>query len=632
MRKLVIVTFFLATCFAKGQNSNHNYLTIPPELKENANAVIRLDNMHISMTSPYKMKVERHLIVTVINKYGDPDAVINVDYNNHTSIKSIKAVVYNAFGFEIKKIKSKDIKDYSATDSGLYSDDRLKYYKYLPLKYPYTIDITTVIERENTAFYPRWIPIHGYYASTQESNFTLDYPKKQFNIKVKENNFKDFNIENLSSGGHIAYKATNLKAFEKEPLNPLFTKFAPNLVLAPNKFNLAGVHGEANNWKEFGQWMYSNLLLGRDQLSESTKSEIKTLVKGIEDPVERARKVYAYMQDKTRYISVQIGIGGWKPMRADEVDKMRYGDCKALVNYTQALLKEADVNAYYTVVYADTKKDIDKNLVAMQGNHAILCLPTKKDTVWLECTTQKHPFGYVGDFTNDRDVLVIKPEGGEIRHTKIYDVKENYQNSKGSYIIDNAGTLTGQLSITSSGVQFENHFKLDSKNQKESVKYYKSYFDNINNLNILKFTNKANKKTSVFKEEISLTASNYARKSGDRLLVTLNAFNKSSYVPKRMTTRLLPIEIDNGYLDKDSVTIHLPKTYKIEALPKSAHVSSTFGTYTTDIAQLNDSTLIYKRTYKVNQGIFPKDEYDNYRKFKKSVARKDNSKLILIKQ
>jgi len=628
-----LLYFLLFTCFiVNSQTTQYSYLTIPDSLKENANAIIRLDDTHIEMSSPYKMRIKRHLIVTVINKYGDVDASINVGYDKHTSIKSINAVVYNAFGFEIKKIKSKDIKDYAASDSGLYSDNRLKYYKYIPLKYPYTIDLTTIVEDENTAFYPRWIPIHGYYASTQESRFTLDYPKELLKISVKENNFKDFGIKNLSTPGHIEYGATNLKAFEKEPLSPIFIKFAPNLILAPNTFNLAGIHGSANNWSEFGKWMYSNLLLGRDQLSEGTKSEIKFLVKGIEDPVERARKVYAYMQDKTRYISVQIGIGGWKPMRADEVDKMRYGDCKALVNYTQALLKEADVNAYYTIVYANTKKDIDKDLVAMQGNHAILCLPTKKDTIWLECTTQKNPFGYVGDFTNDRDVLIIKPDGGQIRHTKIYDVKENYQNSKGSYTIDDAGTLTGQLSIISSGIQFENHFRLASKNQKESVKYYKSYFDNINNLNILKFTNKADKKASIFSEKVSLKASNYARKSGDRLLITLNAFNKSSYVPKRMTIRLLPIELDNGYLDKDSITIHLPKTYRIEALPKSAHISSTFGTYTTDIVQLNDSTLTYKRVYKVNQGIFPKEEYNNFRKFKKSIARKDNSKLILIKQ
>ncbi len=632
MKKLFFAFLLTSTQFINAQSFNYSYLTIPEDLKENANSVIRLDDTYIEMVSPHSMRIKRHLIVTVMNKYGDVDAEINVGYDKHTIIKSISAVMYNALGFEIKKLKSKDIKDYSASGSELYSDDRLKYYKYIPLKYPYTIDLTTVVEKENTAFYPRWIPIHGYYASTQKSHFTLKYPKGLFKIRVKENYFEGYNIKNLSTDGRIEYSVSNLKAIEKESFSPMFTKFAPSLLLAPNTFNLAGVHGHANDWKEFGRWMYSNLLAGKDQLSEQTKTEIKNLVKGIEDPIERARKVYAYMQEKTRYISVQIGIGGWKPIPADEVDKMRYGDCKALVNYTQALLKQADVDAYYTIVYANTKRDIDKDFVAMQGNHAILYLPTEKDTVWLECTTQKNPFGYVGDFTNDRDVLVIKPSGGEIKHTKVYDVKENFQYSVGSYSVNDEGALKGELSIKSSGVQFENHFKLAFKTPKEAVKYYKSYFDNINNLTISHFTNSTDKKLNVFSEHVELSATNYARKSGERLLLTLNAFNKSTYIPKRMLNRLLPIEIDNGYLDKDSITIHLPKSYKIEALPKSAHISSTFGTYKTDILKLNDSTLVYKRFYMVKQGVFPKEEYANFRKFRKGVVRKDNSKIILIKQ
>lgn len=631
--KKVLLYLLLFTCyFINAQTTQYSYLTITDSLKENANAVIRLDDTQIDMSSPYKMRIKKHLIVTVINKYGDVDATINVHYDKHSSIKSVEAILYNAFGFKIKKLKSKEIKDYSAAGSSLYSDSRLKYYKYIPLKYPYTIDITTIVEEESTAFYPRWLPIHGYYASTEESRFTVNYPKDLLKIRVKENNFKDYDIKNTSIPGHLKYSINNLKAIENEPLSPLFTNFAPNLVLAPNLFSLAGVKGSANNWTEFGQWMYSNLLLGRDQLTEGTKTEIKTLVKGIEDPIERARKVYAYMQEKTRYISVQIGIGGWKPMRANEVDKMRYGDCKALVNYTQALLKEAKVAAYYTIVYADTKKDIDKDFVAMQGNHAILYLPTKKDTVWLECTTQKNPFGYVGDFTNDRDVLVIKPDGGEIKHTKVYDVKENYQYTVGSYTIDNEGTLNGKLSIKSSGVQFENHFKLSYKTQKEAIKYYKEYFDNINNLSILKINNSTDKKASIFKEHVILSATNYARKSGERLLLTLNAFNKNSYVPKRMLNRLLPIEIDNGYTDKDSITISLPSAYKIESLPKSVSLKSIFGSYTTDITKLNDSTILYKRIHIVNQGIFPKEEYNNFRKNRKKIARKDNSKIILIKK
>src|SRR5690625_198168 len=87
----------------------------------------------------------------------------------------------------------------------------------------------------------------------------------------------------------------------------------------------------------------------------------------------KTRKIYQYIQDKVRNVSVQIGIGGWKPMPAMEVDKLSYGDCKALTNYTKVLLDALGIPSYYTVLYADSNTiDIHEDFVSFQGNHVIL--------------------------------------------------------------------------------------------------------------------------------------------------------------------------------------------------------------------------------------------------------------------
>ncbi|MDZ7615343.1 MAG: transglutaminase family protein [Flavobacteriaceae bacterium] len=170
---------------------------------------------------------------------------------------------------------------------------------------------------------------------------------------------------------HISYTFNNLDAIQAESLSPHFRDIAPMVRFAPDKFHLAGVNGQADNWKDFGKWIYDNLLAGLDRLSKETILKIQSLVRDVEDPVERARIVYKYMQDKTRYISVQIGIGGWKPMAASEVDRLGYGDCKALTNYTSSLLKAAGVPSYYTIIYANEKEICDLNLHQFRGNHAI---------------------------------------------------------------------------------------------------------------------------------------------------------------------------------------------------------------------------------------------------------------------
>jgi len=77
---------------------------------------------------------------------------------------------------------------------------------------------------------------------------------------------------------------------------------------------------------------------------------------------------------------------------------VKYGDCKGLSNYTHAILKTVDVASYYTVIQAGSQKvDFDSDFAAMQGNHAILAIPYKNQYYWIDCTSQTHPFGFVGD-------------------------------------------------------------------------------------------------------------------------------------------------------------------------------------------------------------------------------------------
>lgn len=60
------------------------------------------------------------------------------------------------------------------------------------------------------------------------------------------------------------------------------------------------------------------------------------------------------MQNKTRYVLISMGIGGWKPMPASEVSKKGYGDCKALTNYMRTLLTAKEgIPSYYAIIYND---------------------------------------------------------------------------------------------------------------------------------------------------------------------------------------------------------------------------------------------------------------------------------------
>jgi len=268
----------------------------------------------------------------------------------------------------------------------------------------------------------------------------------------------------------------------------------------------------------------------------------------------------------------------------------------------------------------------------MQGNHVILNIPTDDGDIWLECTSQEMPFGELGDFTDDRDVLVITPEGGEIRHTKVYDPRENSQNIKGSYIVESNGNIEAKVEVIYRGTQFDTHLGVESSNNKDKEKLYKEFWDNINNMTLRSIHAINNKKEGQFEEHIEFTATNYGAISGERMIIPLNAFNVTGKAPKRVRDRKLPVEVSNGFYDIDIVQIKLPEDYTIEAIASDVDIDTKYGSYSITIERIDETNIKFTRKLLLNSGNYPKEEYDAYRNFWRKVVKSDKSKIVLVKK
>ena len=634
MRNLFCALFFFVfTLISSAQKSEYAISTIADSLKENANAVVRLDQTDITIASQRSMNIKTFRVVTVLNEKGSNAVNAYEGYGKNTSVKSIEAIVYDAFGNELKKIKRKDFKDQSAVDGGtLISDNRYLYLEYTPISYPYTIAFNSEIETSTTAFIPSWMPLGGYYSSVEKSVLNVKYPAN-LGFRKKEYQFLNFNIKNIADSDiQLSYVATNIIAQKQEDYSPNFSDLYPKVMMGLEFFNLEGVDGNAKTWQEFGKWWADKILVGTDEISEETKSKMKTLVGTEQDPIKKAKLIYNYLQKKVRYVSIQEGIGGWKPMLASDVDRLGYGDCKALTNYTKALLKSVGVESYYTKLYGDSyKSNIKSDFVSQQGNHIILAIPTGDNYTWLECTSQDDPFGYQGTFTDDRDVLVIKPEGGEIVRTKIYEDGGNTQKDKGFYAIDESGNFSGSISIISEGSQYSSKARIESLQPTEKEAHYKNYWSNINNLKLGKITFTNDKDNIRFTEDVQLSALNYVSVSANKMIFPVDAFNQNTENVKRIRNRKNPFQIQRGYLDSDEIEINLPTGFAIEFLPSNFELKGKFGEYKTEIIKKENNKLIYKRSMFLNKGKYSNKEYDEYRLFMEQISRNDNAKIILTK-
>ncbi|WP_347922805.1 DUF3857 domain-containing protein [Pontimicrobium sp. SW4] len=603
---------------------------IPEELKKSANAVIRLSSLDVVIEKKNKMTYTYQRDVTVLNEKGNRFVEAYAGYDNQLKIRKIEAIIFDEHGEEIKKIRKRDFIDQSAVDGGtLYSDSRVLYMSYMPTSYPYTVSFTYEMETQNTAFIPSWRPITGYYVSVEKDSYRLK-DLANLEIRYKTKNFEGYDVKINSNDTFLEFSLSYIQAKKPEQLSPVLSKVSPHCMVAVNQFYYYGADGYASNWKEFGDWVFNALLKGRNTVSNETKDKITQLVKGIDNPLERAQIVYEYVQNNTRYISVQVGIGGVQPIPASEVDRLKYGDCKGLTNYTQALLTVANVPSYYSVVQSGQEiVDFDPEFATLeQGNHIILAIPNGDELTWIDCTSQVHPFGFIGDFTDNRNVLLVKEGGSEIVKTTFYPDNKNSQYTSAKIKLEANGNFTSDVEINTEGIQYDSRFRIENFSDKDLMSYYKNLWGDINDLNIANYKFNNDKNLVKFTEELQVDAKGYATLNSESIIFSPNIFNKNTFVPDRYRNRQFNMEIQRGYLDVDTFEIEIPENYMIEGLPESVTEENKFGEYVIDFL-IKDNTIIYKRKLLIKKGEYSKEDYNLYRDFRRKVSKLDKSIIVL---
>lgn len=625
----LILTVLLFSAGGMQAQNGYGSASIPAVIRKEASKVVRVENTELEITDIDRARLSVHEVVTVMNEKGRSALMFVQRTDKFVSLADVEIRTYDSTGKNTGKYKQRDL-TVLAIGEDLMDDSKMNMFEVPATSYPMTVEYTYEIKYKGILSYPPYeIQTPG--EGVENSSYTARV-KKELDLRYMEKNISIPPVV-ADDGKYKSYTwaVSNRPSIEDEEGAVSYETRYPTVLLAPNHFKLDDYEGDMTSWKAFGKW-YGDLKKGIDVLPEDRKRFYQDLVKTGKDDREKMKILYGYLQKNFRYVSIQLGIGSYKPFPAEVTDKKKYGDCKALANYMQAALQAIGIKSYQALVNAEYNSEpVDPSFPCNLFDHVILCVPGQKDSTWLECTSRTNDFAHLGTFTENRNALLITENGGVLVRTPGSRAGDNVFSAYTTIDLQEDGSGKTRTMVNATGEYKDDLIHISQEKADEQ----KSYF-----IDIMGFKDPDE---TVFQD--SLLQGSYKMEIGEHAesLPYLKTSGKM-FLPirvYRLWNRTLPKAEGrkqdfyfNCPFEKSDTTVYiLPQGYRMEALPEARNSKCALASYSTHYWYDEKKRMLYStaRIALVQNRIGVKD-YALLKDLFDAILLDDTQKIVIRKE
>ncbi len=372
----------------------------------------KIDGDHARSTSRQKLVVQ--------NARGDFQAAASFSENKFVKLKKIRITVRDGFGKVVRELSRKDLDKHCGFGASyeVYSD--ICSYEYTPAmpKYPYSVEYEVEHEFKSLFF------LNGTQVAT-------DIPVATATCSLRcppqtSLHFKTYGLappeptDIINRDRVLAWTFEGLDAIDDDTLSALQVSHAGELAIMVNEFKFADAELSRGTWAGLGEWF--------SQVVDERCDEIRDpafFSDSAADASDRLRKIYDRTREDNRYVSITIGVSGWRPRKASHVAETRYGDCKDLSTLLISQLRSAGIEAHPALIRTRGEGYVDPDFPSTGFNHVIATAFIGGDTIWMDPTCNVCPLGVIpwGDqFTH---ALIASGPNSRLVPTPISNAPDN---------------------------------------------------------------------------------------------------------------------------------------------------------------------------------------------------------------
>jgi len=244
-------------------------------------------------------------------------------------------------------------------------------------------------------------------------------------------------------GDFIVYKwiAKNVpRAFPEPMMPPLHTQVQRLLV------------STVKDWRQISRWYWNLSKPNIDRTSPEMKKTVQQLIRGIDDPHEKIRRLFQWVSQEIRYLGLTVEkvSPGYEPHPAIMTFDRRAGVCRDKAALLVSMLRLAGFDAYPALIMVGPKKDPE--VPQPFFNHAITCIRQQDGSYLLMDPTDENTRQLFPPYLNNQSYLVATPEGETLRTTPVQPPEENMMFIETTGELDAKGNLKAKTVLRFGGI------------------------------------------------------------------------------------------------------------------------------------------------------------------------------------
>jgi hypothetical protein len=387
------------------------------------------------------------------------------------------------------------------------------------------------------------------------------------------------------------------------------------------------------SWKDVGAWFFRKSLPARSELTAGLVA------------APGAEGAARWVQDRVRYVAVEVGEGGYVPREPALVARRMYGDCKDKAFLLMALLRQRNIDAFPVLTRSRDGGAIDPAFPSpVQFDHVIVAVRAPAPTglaseillpdgpaVLFDPTDAWTPYGQLPAGLQGARGLLVRANAAELLDFPYATPAANRLVRTVEAQLSPGGRLNARIVNASEGAQSQRGWyeaQTPEERREATLRFAEEYVPGSRAADFA--LSNLDDPSKPLEARFTVTSEGYLRQVGSLLVLAVLPFAIGPDRIPKLDERRSPIDLGCPRRRELEVTWNLPPGFKVDALPEPVEIENSYLSYRCAIS-IRKAGLVASEAYEIRKPVIPLSDLAAWTEVEMAAARASGARVVLTR-